>query len=195
VDWSRACILHVIPAVELMDYVKYNLEVHKVLQRTRQSDGHRQTLASATLHLGLVTHAGTHARTHARTHTHTHTHNRFTALWILSGTTRCEPVPEETCIHSHLVINRLLSASSIYYDPWHPPCSIHAPDNLFHNLYPSFLWSTSWLDTLRFICLLHTFIHQVTQAHTITACFAVVPRLCHLILISLKPGFTSNSIM
>ena len=30
-----------------------------------------------------------------------------------------------------MVINCPLYASSIYYDPWHPPCSIHAPDNLF----------------------------------------------------------------
>jgi len=30
-----------------------------------------------------------------------------------------------------MVINRPLYASSIYYDPWHLPCSIHAPDNLF----------------------------------------------------------------
>jgi len=31
-----------------------------------------------------------------------------------------------------VVINRPLSASSIYYDPRHPPCLIHAPDSLFH---------------------------------------------------------------
>jgi len=60
-----------------------------------------------------------------------------------------------------------------------------------HNLFPSFLWSTSWPGTLPFIC--HTFIHiiiffsqHMPNAHTITAFFAVVPRLCHLILVSLS---------
>jgi len=58
-----------------------------------------------------------------------------------------EPVPEETFTHSHL------SWSSIYYNPWHPLCSVHTPDNLS----PSFLWSTSWPGTFHFI--LHTFLH------------------------------------
>jgi len=57
-----------------------------------------------------------------------------------------------------VVISCPLSASSIYYDAWHPPCSIHTPDNLFPQ-YPSFLWSTSWPGTLHFI--LHTFLHQI----------------------------------
>jgi len=30
-----------------------------------------------------------------------------------------------------MVINHPLSASSIYYNPWHPPCSIYVPDSLF----------------------------------------------------------------
>ena len=58
-----------------------------------------------------------------------------------------------------MVINHPLSASSIYYDPWHPPCSIRMPYSLFHNLSPSFLWSTSWPGTLHFI--LHTFLHLI----------------------------------
>jgi len=34
-----------------------------------------------------------------------------------------EPVPEETFTHSPiLIIIQPLSASSIYYDPWHPSC-------------------------------------------------------------------------
>jgi len=53
-----------------------------------------------------------------------------------------------------VVINHPLSASSIYYDPWHPPCSIYMPDSLlFHNLCSRFLWSTSWPGTLHFIFL------------------------------------------
>jgi len=30
-----------------------------------------------------------------------------------------------------MVINHSLSAFSIYYDPWHPPCSIYMLDSLF----------------------------------------------------------------
>jgi len=66
------------------------------------------------------------------------------------------------------------------------------PDSLFHNL-SKFLWSNSWPGTLHFIlhsphisspnhCLLFA-----THAHTIATCFAVVLRLCHLILVSLNP--------
>jgi len=57
----------------------------------------------------------------------------------------------------------------------------------FHNLSPSFLWFTSWPGTLHFI--LHTPNHCLlfaTHALMITTCFAVVPRLCHLILVSLS---------
>jgi len=42
-----------------------------------------------------------------------------------------EPVPEETFTHSHCGYQLFLSASSIYYDPWHPMCSIYVPDSLF----------------------------------------------------------------
>jgi len=42
-----------------------------------------------------------------------------------------DPVPKETFTHSHLIINHPLSASSIYYNPQHPPCSIYMLDGLF----------------------------------------------------------------
>ena len=58
----------------------------------------------------------------------------------------------------------------------------------FHNLSPSFLWSTSWPGTLHFI--LHTFLHPIivffSHAHTIATCSAVVLRLCPLIPVSLS---------
>ena len=83
----------------------------------------------------------------------------------------------------------------------HPLQSIHVQFTcltvFFHNLSPSFLWSTSWPGTLNFI--LHTFLHPIivfffaAHAHTIATCFAAVPRLCHLILVSPLP-FTWNSI-
>ena len=61
----------------------------------------------------------------SNTHTHTQSHNRFTALWILSGTTRVSWYQKKHSLtrthHGHQIS---LSASSICYDPWHPPCSI-----------------------------------------------------------------------
>ena len=60
------------------------------------------------------------------------THNCFTALWILSGTTWVSRYQKK---HSPLtpivVISYPLSASSTYYNPLHPPCSIYTPDTLF----------------------------------------------------------------
>ena len=60
------------------------------------------------------------------THTHTHTHNCFTALWILSGTTRVSRYQKKhSPTHTHRGHQSSLSAFSIYYDPWHPPYQIH----------------------------------------------------------------------
>jgi len=84
---------------------------------------------------------------------HTHTHTTILRLcgfcpgqprWV--GTRR--NIHPLTLIHGH---QSSLSAFSIYYDPWHPPDSIHVLYSLFHNLSPSFLWSTSWPGTLHFI--------------------------------------------
>ena len=87
-----------------------------------------------------------------------------------------EPVPEETFIHSHL------SWSSIVPYLLHLPNTIHGilPVQFtvfFHNLSSSFLWPTSSPNRCRFFA---------AHAHTIATCFAVVPRLCHLILVSLS---------
>ena len=87
-----------------------------------------------------------------------HTHNRFTALWILSGTTRVSWHQKK---HSptHNYCNHQSSLICLMYDPLHPPCSIHVLTVFFHNLSPSFLWSTYWPGTLHFI--LHTFLHPI----------------------------------
>ena len=60
--------------------------------------------------------------------THTHTHNRLTAL--------CPELPgwAGTWRNIHpltpiLIIKHPLSTFSIYYDPWHPPCSISVLDS------------------------------------------------------------------
>jgi len=48
------------------------------------------------------------------THTHTHTHNRFTALWILSGTTRVSRYQKKhSPTHTHRGHQSSLSAFSI----------------------------------------------------------------------------------
>jgi len=60
------------------------------------------------------------------------THNHFTALWIFSGTTRVSRYQKKhSPTHTYRGHQSYLSAFSIYYDPWHPPCSIHVPDSLF----------------------------------------------------------------
>ena len=72
-----------------------------------------------------------------------------------------ELVPEEMFTHSHL------SWSSIIPCLLPPSITIHSilPVRLtcltvfFHNLYPGFLWSTSWPSTLNFI--LHVFLHPI----------------------------------
>jgi len=91
---------------------------------------------------------------------YTHTYNCFSAIWILSGTTRVSWYQKK---HSptHTYLDHPLSASSIYYDPWHPPCSIYVPDSPCSTISrsPSFLWSTSWPGTLNLI--LHTFLHPI----------------------------------
>jgi len=97
----------------------------------------------------------------ATSHTHTHTH---TTVLRLSGLRPGQPGWAGTRRNIHpltpiMVISHSFSASSIYYDPWHPPCSIYVPDSLFHNFSPSFLCSTFWPGTLNFI--LHTFLHPM----------------------------------
>jgi len=85
----------------------------------------------------------------AGTHTHTHNHLRLSGFCPGQPGTRRNIHP----LTPIMVINRSLSVSSIYYDPWHPLCSISQPGSLFHNLCPSFLWSTSWPGTLHFISI------------------------------------------
>jgi len=50
-----------------------------------------------------------------------------------------------------MVINRPLSASSIYYDPWHPLCSIYVPDSLFVQFLSKFslVYLLAWHSPLR----------------------------------------------
>jgi len=78
---------------------------------------------------------------HKKTCTHT------TVLWLSrSGRDNPgEPVPEQTFSHSHLlwssVIPYLLPPSIVIHGIL--PIHITYPTGFFHNLAPSFLWSTS----------------------------------------------------
>jgi len=92
--------------------------------------------------------------------THRHTQPFYGSLDFVRDNSG-EPVPEETFTHSYL------SQSSIIPHLLPPSIMIHGILSVqftcltvfYHNLSPSFLWSTSWCDTLHF--LLHTFLHPI----------------------------------
>jgi len=71
-----------------------------------------------------------------------------------------------------LIINHLLSASTIYCNPWHPPCSIYTSDTLFAQslskfssilliwqwhppLHIPYIFFTQSLSSFRITCLYH----------------------------------------
>jgi len=103
-----------------------------------------------------------------------------------------EPVPEETFTHSHQ------SWSSIIPYLLHPSATIHGIlQSLFNphawQSFPQSLSKFSLVYLLAWHPPLHTpYISSpnhclfATHAYTITTWFAVVPRLCHLILVSLS---------
>ena len=124
-------------------------------------------------------------------HTHTHTHNHFPALWILTGTTRvCQYQKKHSPTHTYrghqsslnYFIHLLRSMTSSLFNPrtWQSfsTISVQVCFGLPLGLAPPL--HTPYISSLNH-CLLFT-----TYAHTIGACFAVVPRLCHLILVSLS---------
>jgi len=125
------------------------------------------------------------------TTTATATSTTTTVLWPFVRDDPGEPVPEETFIHSHLSWSSIIfPLSSNKYDPQHPPCSIYMLDSLF----PQSLSKSSLVYLLVWQTPLHTpyisspnyFLLFAAHAHTIAACFAVVARLCHLILVYLS---------
>ena len=76
-----------------------------------------------------------------------------------------------------VVINHPVSTSSIYYDQWHPPCSIYMPDSLFVQCLSkfSFVYLLAWHTP--YIFFTHSLFSFAAHAYTIPVCFAVVPRL------------------
>jgi len=104
-----------------------------------------------------------------------------------------EPILLETFTHFHLAWSSIipyLLPPSIFYNPWHPPCSMYVFDSLF----PQSLSKFSLLYLLAWHPLLHTPYSSspnhcllfTAHAHTIATCFAIVPKLCHLIQVSLS---------
>jgi len=85
---------------------------------------------------------------------YTHTYTTFLQL---SGFCPWQPGWAGTTRNIHpltpiVVVNHPLSASSIYYDSWHPFCSIYMPDSLF----PQSLSKFSLVYLLAWNCPLHT---------------------------------------
>jgi len=89
-----------------------------------------------------------------------------------------------------LVINHPLWASSIYYDPQHLPYSIYVLDSLFAQPLSksSLVYFLVWPHPLHipYISSPNHCLLFAPHAHTIATCFAVVPKLCHRILVSLS---------
>ena len=132
------------------------------------------------------------------THTHTHTHTQpFNGLW--SGTTRVGRYQKKhSPTHTHPDIGHPLSYSSIYNDPWHPLCSVYELDSpLGQPLSRSSLVFLLALDPqLHTRCISSPNHHHLfaAHAHTNAACFAAIPVLCHLYLVSLSQLLTWESI-
>jgi len=124
---------------------------------------------------------------------HTTTTTTTTILW-LSGLCPGQPGWAGTRRNIHpltpiVVINHPSSASSIFYSPRHPPCSIYVPNSFFHNHSPSFLWSTSWPGTLHF--MLHTCLHTIIVHFCSTCPYHSNLFCCSTKITSSNPGLSS----
>ena len=112
----------------------------------------------------------------------THTHTTVYRPFVQDSPGR--PVPEETFTHSH----PSWWSDILYHLP--PFTIIHGNllvqftslTVLSDNLSPGPLWSSSWPWTL------------AAHAHTNAACFAAIPMLCHLYLVSLSQLLTWKSV-
>jgi len=121
----------------------------------------------------------------------------YTTTTILRLSRLCPGQPEwadtRRSIHALtpiVVVNHPLSASSIFYDPQHPPCSIYVLDSLFPQSISKFslVCLLAWHPPLHtpYIsssnhCLLFT-----AHAYIIGTCFAVVLKLCHIMMLCKK---------
>jgi len=110
------------------------------------------------------------------THTHTHTQTQpFYGSLDFVQDNLGEPVAEESFTHSYPSWSSkilTLSASSIYYDPQHPPYSIHALYSLFPQSLSKFslVYLLAWHPPLHssYISSPNHYLLFAAHAHTIT---------------------------
>ena len=106
-----------------------------------------------------------------------------------------EPIPEETFTHSHLSWSPIIA----YLFP--PSFTIHSillvqfmcVTVFFHNLSPSFRWSTSWPGTLH--CILHTFLHQSLSSFCSTCSYHRNLFCCSTEIMSSNPSLSLNPLL
>jgi len=106
----------------------------------------------------------------------TRTHNHLTVLCLglpVWASTRSNIHP----LTPILIIRHLLSTSSIYYDPQHPPCSIYVHDSPFPQCLQVLLVFILVWDPVLYTPYISSLSHHLfaTHVHTMAACFAVVP--------------------
>jgi len=113
-------------------------------------------------------HACTHTHAHTRMHAHMHAHTQpfYSSLDSVRDNPG-EPVPEETFTHSHLswssVIPYLLPPYIVIHGIL--PVQFTCLSVLFHNLCPSFLWSTSCVaQSISYS--IHFFIQSLSSFHS-----------------------------
>jgi len=135
----------------------------------------------------IISYHNTHARMHA------HTHNHFTARRILSRTTQVSWYQKKhSPTHTHRGDQSSLSASSMYYNPSHPPYSIL----VLYSLFPQSLSKFSLVYLLARHHPLHTpyisspnhYLLFATHAHTIAFC-------CSTEIMSSNPSIHLNSLL
>jgi len=165
--------------------VKYEQLVFEIMLLTSRRTGHR------TVGVPLIDYSNSSdcirnlltlwsiASISTHTHTHTHTHNRFTAVCILSGTTRVSRYQKKhSPTHTYRGHQSYLICFVHLIQFMASSCSIHAPDSLF----PQSLSKSSLVYFLAWHPPLHTpYISSpkhcllfATHAHTIATCFAVL---------------------
>ena len=114
---------------------------------------------------------------------HTHTHNHFTALWNLSGKTRVSRYQKK---HSPttliVVINHpyLLSPSTMIHGILYSIYVLYSLSTISRQVFWHPTFHTPYISSRNHYLLF------ATHTHTMATCFAVVPRLCHLNLVSLS---------
>jgi len=120
-------------------------------------------------------------------------YNRFMALCLglpgWAGTKRnFHPLT------SIMIINHPLSASSIYYDPYHPPCSIYAPDKSFCTTSLQVLFGLPLSLTPSTSYSIHFFTQSLSSFHS------KCPYQCNLfccstMITSSNPSLSFNSLL